>query len=81
MFKVFFVDISSGIVPQEDKYALFIQMSTKFIKTRLEIRGWRQIMVEFVKKNVSTTSMLSCSFIHRFLEMQAGHGSTVALNS
>ena len=38
-------------------------------------------MVQFVKKNVSSTSMLSSSFIHKFLEMQAGHGSTVALNS
>ncbi|CUM55067.1 unnamed protein product [Debaryomyces fabryi] len=63
MCKVFFVDISSGIVPQEDKYTLFIQMSTKFIKTRLGIRYWRKIMVQFVKKNVSTTIMLS-SFIH-----------------
>lgn len=75
-----FVDIS-GIVQLEDMYALFMQMSTKFIKTRLGIRDWRQIMVQFVKKNVSSTSMLSSSFIHKFLEMQAGHGSTVALNS
>lgn len=44
-----FVDIS-GIVQQEDMYALFMHMSTKFIKKRLGIRDWRQIMVQFVKK-------------------------------
>ncbi len=72
-----FVVISSGVVQREDMYALFMQMSTKFIKTRLGIRDCRQIMVQFVKKNVSTTSMLSSSFIHRFLEMQAGLNSSL----
>ncbi|CAG86578.1 DEHA2D00286p [Debaryomyces hansenii CBS767] len=37
-------------------------------------------MVQFVKKNVSS-SKLSSSFISRFLEMQEEHGSSVALNS
>ncbi|CUM50831.1 unnamed protein product [Debaryomyces tyrocola] len=75
-----FVDIS-GIVQLGDMYALLMQMSTKFIKTRLGIRDWRQIMVQFVKNNVSSTNVLNSSFIYKFLEMQAGNGSTVALNS
>lgn len=75
-----FVDIS-GIVQQEDMYALLMHMSTKFIKKRLGIRDWRQIMVQFVKKKVSSTSKLSSSFIYKFLEMQAGHGPSVAFNS
>lgn len=76
-----FVDIGSGIVQQEDMYALFMSMSTIFFKKRLGIRDWRQIMVQFVKKNVSSTSKLSSTFIYKFLEMQAGHGPVVALNS
>lgn len=73
-----FVDIGSGIVQHEDMYASLMTMSTKFIKKRL---GIRQIMVQFVKKNVSSTSKLSSSFIYRFLEMKAGHGTTIGLNS
>lgn len=51
-----FVDVGSGIVQQEDMYALFMTMSTKFINKRLGIRDWRLIMVQFVKKNVSSNS-------------------------
>jgi hypothetical protein len=35
-----FVDIGSGIVQQEDMYAIFMAMSTKFIKKKLGIRYW-----------------------------------------
>lgn len=79
MYKVFVGDTSSGIVQLKDMYALFMRTSTKFIKTRLGIRDWRQIMVQIVEKNVSSTSMLNSSFIRKFLEMQAVHGSTVGM--
>lgn len=46
-----FVDISSEIVQLEEMYALFMQLSTKFIiNAKLGIRDWRQIMVQFVKR-------------------------------
>ncbi|CUM53649.1 unnamed protein product [Debaryomyces tyrocola] len=61
-------------------YAPFMAMSTKFIKKRLGIRDKRQIVEQFVKKNVSSSSKLISFFIYGFLEMQAGHGSSVALN-
>lgn len=38
-------------------------------------------MVQFTKKNISSTTRLSSNLIYRFLESQAGHSSVVALNN
>lgn len=74
-----FIDLGTSFVVPDYIYSLMKTLSAKCLKTQLGVRDWRQIIIQFTTKNISSTTKLSSNLIYRFLESQVGHSSVVAL--
>lgn len=76
-----FIDLGTNFVIQDIIYSLVKTLSAECLGKQSGVRDWRQIMVQFTKKNISSTTKLSSNLIYRFLESQVGHSSTVAMSN
>lgn len=65
-----FIDLSTSFVEKDDIYQLMKTLSAKCLGKQLGVQDWRQIMVQFTKRNMSSTTKLSFNLIYRFLESQ-----------